>query len=375
MKKTLFLTMEFPPVFGGVSTYYENICDLLPKDSIVVLTQPHKEAERFDRQKPYTIYREELFWKNRFLWPRWGKTLSTILKVIKKEKIECIVAGQILPLGTVAYITKLKTNIPYYIFSHGMDVTILRGRKKIIAAKIIREARGVIVNSNFTKHCIENFRYHPMHIHTVYPCPTPLPHPSPVDVVRIKNAYHLHNKKILLTVGRIIERKGYDMVLRAMQNILKKIPDCVYIIAGSGEHQKILEEYVREKKLRQNVIFTGDVSRAELSALYELCDVFIMPCRELVNGDVEGFGIVFLEANAFGKPVIAGRSGGAPEAVIHERTGILVDPKSISEIENAAVHLLGNAQYSQKLGMQGMDRVHSKFLWDTQAKKIQDILS
>jgi phosphatidylinositol alpha-1,6-mannosyltransferase len=164
------------------------------------------------------------------------------------------------------------------------------------------------------------------------------------------------------------------MIIRALPQVIKQIPQAVYLIIGSGPSQKILEDLVNQNGLRDQVKFLGAVPQHDLSAYYYLCHVLAMPNRQLENGDVEGFGTVFLEANLFGKPVIGGRSGGAPEAIINGKTGLLVSPTSVDEITAALIKILSDPAYGERLGMQGLERVVNEFDWPTQTEKIKEIL-
>lgn len=370
MKKTLLITLEFPPSHGGIATYYKHLCDHLPSTSIVVLRHTDVPSN-IDILLPYKVYSQKLISNNPMVWPRWARAIKLVRDVVKKENIEVIVVGQILPLGTVAYCLKRLFNIPYYVFCHGMDIAGLSGRKKIVAKNIIHQAHGIFCNSNFTKHCVEKFQYPFNHIFTIYPCPQLFLSVSDTDIMKFKNTYHLHNRKILLSVGRLVPRKGFDKVIEALAGVSRKINNVCYVIVGEGDDKERLEHLVVKYNLQSYVVFTGGINSLELSAAYEACDAFIMPCRELPGGDVEGFGIVFLEANLFGKPVIAGRSGGVSEAVIPEVTGILVDPLNVSDITDAVLHLLTRPDIAHKLGIQGMDRVHSQFQWHTQADRFE----
>ena len=136
-----------------------------------------------------------------------------------------------------------------------------------------------------------------------------------------------------------------------------------------------MKNLAKNLNIENNVIFIEKPMDKEISCLYFLCDAFIMVSRKLHNHDYEGFGIVYLEANAFSKPVIAGKSGGVTEAVQNQVNGILVDPENLKEISDAILHLLDNPHYAHILGMQGLDRLHHKFQWWEQAKKIENAIN
>ncbi len=392
MKKSLLVTLDFPPNLGGVATYYYNICKNLPGDKIVVLAPNQKNDSSFDKEQNFPIIRKKLLGK--FPQKTSPKNLLGILKIAStlkwisiikhfkavadQHKIEIIQAGQILPIGTLALWYKKMKNIPFIFYAHGLDITLPQKfmRKKKILKKIIKEAKAIVANSHFTKDELVKLGADSDKIKVIYPCPGVKPSEAPEWKIReIREEYGLKNKKIILTVGRLVERKGHDMVIKSLPKIIKKIPDAAYLIVGTGPYEDNLKKLANQLALREYIIFAGKASQNDLSVLFQIADVFIMPARRLINGDVEGFGIVYLEANLFGKPVIGGKSGGVPEAIIDGKTGLLVDPLNVDQIAEAALKILTDKPYAQKLGMQGMERVLENFNWETQAQKIKEILS
>jgi phosphatidylinositol alpha-1,6-mannosyltransferase len=176
--------------------------------------------------------------------------------------------------------------------------------------------------------------------------------------------------KVILTVGRLVERKGHEFVLKALPLIAERYPQLKYLIIGKGPMEKKLRNIVERKKLSDVVEFHGEVDN--IADFYGNCDVFIMPSRFIEKkGDVEGFGLVFLEANFFGKPVIAGNSGGISDAVIDGETGILVNPENPKEIADAVLKLFDDPKLARKLGEQGRKRVLEEFTWDRAAEIIE----
>ena len=145
---------------------------------------------------------------------------------------------------------------------------------------------------------------------------------APQQLENLRRDYQLQNKKILLSVGRLIERKGIDTVIQALPALLKRWPNLVYLIVGQGPAEKKLRQLVHNKNLAGRVYLIKNVTTQNLPAWYQLCDIFVLPARQ-IGPDVEGFGLVYLEANLFGKPVIGGRSGGVAEGVIDHQTGLL----------------------------------------------------
>jgi phosphatidylinositol alpha-1,6-mannosyltransferase len=172
----------------------------------------------------------------------------------------------------------------------------------------------------------------------------------------------------------LIERKGVDMVLATLPSLRAAFPSVLYVVVGEGDRKEALERKAMELGLREYVTFLGRVSDAEKHALYEECELFVLPNRESGGGHVEGFGIVFLEAALHGKPVIAGNSGGTADAVLDGVTGVLVDPYSHVEISRAIYMILDDAQLAQKLGNAGKLRVLKDFTWQRSVSELLSLL-
>jgi len=375
MKKSLLITLDFPPYIGGVANYYSNICkNLLPED-ICVLAPNTKNTEKFDTQQKYKIIRKQLLSSNPFAWPKWMKMIKAAKETIRSENIETIIVGNVLPVGTVALYLKKKLDIPYYVFTHGMDITMPRGRKKVLLKKILQNADGVFSNSKFLMNEIHQNGVEPRNIEVVYPCANIIPDVSEISNIELKNKYELNNKKILLTAGRLVPRKGHNIVLRALPKILKKHGDAHYVIAGDGPQKQELEKITKALNIQNNVTFTGAIEDDIMHGLLDICDIFVMTPYKTSHNDIEGFGIVYLEASHFGKPIVATDTGGVSEAVEDNVSGILVEPKNHTAVADAIIDLLDHPNKAHRLGFQGMDRVHEMFSWERQAQKVKKILS
>ena len=156
-------------------------------------------------------------------------------------------------------------------------------------------------------------------------------------------------KRVLLTVGRVVPRKGMDTIIRALPSLIETFPDLHYLLVGRGEYRATLEALAAELGVSDHVTFVGSVADGELVEHYRLCDLFVMPNRELPNHDTEGFGLVFLEANACGKPVIGGRAGGVVEAVRDGENGLLVNGDDVADVSRAIASVLGDEALADRL--------------------------
>jgi len=192
------------------------------------------------------------------------------------------------------------------------------------------------------------------------------------DVVRLRAKYGLNGCKVILTVGRLVERKGHDMVIRALPAVRDAVGAVRYLIVGSGPEEQRLRALSSDVGFRDDVVFVGHVRDEELPAFYACCDVFVMPCRALPGRDgIEGFGAVFLEAAASGKPVIAGRSGGIADAVVEGATGILVNPTDVKQLASMLTRLLLNRDEAARLGRNGRQRAEAlEAAWTATLRRI-----
>lgn len=382
--KILLFTLEYPPFFGGVSKVYENIVNNWPEqDGIFVL---HNNENKLIKN---------------WLIPKWLPALFALYREMKKNNIEHILVGHILPLGTVAYLISRITKTKYSVFLHGMDFTLAlqQPRKKRLAKRILENAENIICLNSYVARLVGEFLgaefenkitvVNPgVEIRTARNPANALQNGAGAQLItQIKEKYNLQNKIVLLTVGRLVERKGVDMALKSLPIALKEIPNLFYAIVGRGEELENYQQQIIDNNLQNNAIIIADGDDEEKNAWYDLCDIFIMPARTLFAGsilqstgnrlpcDFEGFGIVFLEANLAGKPVIAGDSGGVRDAVVDGYTGLLVNPESINEIVNSIVKLAKNKKLRDKLGTQGKTRAINEFNWGKQVQKIYMLLN
>lgn len=187
--------------------------------------------------------------------------------------------------------------------------------------------------------------------------------------VELVQRYGLEDKYVIMSVGRLVVRKGQDRVIEAMPEILKHIPNAVYVIVGDGPDRARLEQLVRENCVADSVKFVGSIRGSDImNEYYSMANQFIMVCRELDKGDAEGFGIVYLEAASAGVPVIAGRSGGALEAVLDGVTGLLVNPDSHTEIVESIVLLAKDQALRERLVTDGYKRAKTRFQYEVLAE-------
>ena len=372
MVKSLLVTLDYPPQVGGVAVYYEHLVKEFPNGDVLVLTVDEINGQKIPEQDG--IIRHRLLFKSKLFWPKWLPLLWQIWKIVRQNKIKLIQVGQILPVGTAVFILNKFFKIPYMVYCHGMDVMTAAQspRKKRLALKILKNAEFIVANSEFTKEKILEYGARAQDVAVVYPCPNMKLRRKVLlqEIDALKSKYNLRDKKIILTAGRLVERKGHDVVLGALHKLKEFVPEAYYAIIGEGPIEGVIKQMIKTLGLENSVTLIGKVSDYELAVWYEVCDVFVMISRQLKNEDAEGFGIVYLEANMFGKPVIAGKSGGVAEAVLDNETGILVEPTNPHEILSAMEKLLKNPEEARQLGENGRRRVEEIFQWNKQAEPL-----
>ncbi|MBI5071846.1 glycosyltransferase family 4 protein [Candidatus Falkowbacteria bacterium] len=377
MKKLLIATIEFPPQKGGIANYLAGLAGALPVDKVVVLCPKNPSPSLpFKKGESYKVYRKNLISRMLFIWPRWLPMVWHLWRTARREKVEAILVGQVLPVGTAAMILNKFLRLPYFVSCHGMDILTAAGdpRKKKLLNKILEQAAHVVANSEFTKNELLKLAVPENKIAVVYPYPNEVSGIALEKILEIKNRLGLADKKIILTVSRLMERKGHDKVIEAMPKILEKVPNAIYVIVGGGPEKEKLQVLSSKLQVENNILFTGEISEEKKTAFYQLCDVFVMTPRQ-IGPDVEGFGTVYLEANQYGKPVVAGRSGGVAEAVIDGVTGLIVDPEDVNQITETVIKILSDESLAKKMGEQGRERVEKEFRWEVRVEKLKKILN
>lgn len=378
--KTLLISNDFPPVVSGISTVFYYVWKYLPEEKNSILAPKVKGSLDFDRKNNLQVRRYPFFTTNRIFFKLINNLLMSLYIFPFIPKVDGIHCGQILSSGVCGLIFKKLFRVPYFLWTYGGETTpvyIKSCWSKFLIRNILDNADIVITNSKFTSNEFLDYGIPRKKIIEIIPAVDygifkPLPKCSDlVDKLKIKG------RKTILTISRLAERKGHDIVLKALPLVLKSIPNLSYLIVGEGPYRTHLMELCRELKLDSVVTFIGFAYDEELVMYYNLCDVFVMPNREIFNStdSVEGFGITFIEANACNKPVIGGRSGGAIEAVKDGVTGFLVDPQNENEVAEKIIFLLQDEELARKMGKDGRKRVEKDFSWENRANELAEQLT
>lgn len=360
-RKVVLVTGVFPPGIGGMQNYYYNLSKHT-KHHITVLASDYKNSASFDRDQPFQIIRGSFMRGEQVDFTSWGRLFRYVRRTLRNEEPDVTVYGYVL-IGFIGLLFRIFGGRRYVISTHGMDMLMFRkyiGLNQIVKL-ILRKADGVLTNSEFTRRLVEEYGVDSSRIGLVNPGVEAIFNRQEKNPELLKQ-HDLVGKHVILTVGRLVTRKGHDRVIESMPAILRQLPNAVYVIVGDGPERGRLEQLAKKTGVSEAVRFIGNVSGSEqLNEYYNLADQFIMACRELEEGDVEGFGIVYLEAASAGIPVIAGKSGGASEAVLDGVTGLIVAPESHEEITAAVVCLASDAALRERLVREGYMRAKTQF--------------
>jgi len=384
--RTLWVTSKFPPATGGVQQYVYNYAYNMPDGSCVILTRKQgdeRKAREIDSrlaQMSHVVIRvdtipEELGVLSIVHQPLKFLSFTTSLAAtIKKYQITCIIFGHSSFFYLFALpLIKLISNVPVICIFHGEDIPAIHLRSNRLYRYLINRLNGYACNSNFTYERLNSFLERKVNSFIAFPG-VEEKFFEKLDREQSKKKFGVAGRKVLYTVGRLDERKGHDLVIKALPAIIKQIPNVIYLIGGEGPYWAKLQNLVNELSLHDYVNFCGFIEPKNIVAFHHAGDVFVMPNRVLPDGDTEGFGIVFLEAGAAGKPVIAGRAGGAVDAVIDGTTGFLVDPYSSKELIQKVIMVLNDKELESRLGYQGRERAWNHFRWEILAVKFVEYL-
>lgn len=370
--KILNITLEYPPDVGGIATYNFNLAAHLPPKEMVIYAPETIGGAGFDARHPWKTYRCRPYWK--FIWPRWLRLFFQVWKIVKEERIEQIYVHHALPSGYAAKIIKKFKKIPFTIFFHGTDLELGLKFKKRKLSSICREAREIVVNSVFLKEkLLANFKnISPEKIKILYPGPADVFFTAvPEEKIKfLKSQLALGGKKVILTVARLEEGKGFPHILNILPQILRQTPNLVWIIVGEGKKKEIIMEQMRKANLQNVVRFVGQVPNEDLPIFYRTADLFVLLTHKDENIE-EGWGTVFLEAAASGLAVVAGRAGGVEEVVVDGVTGIVTDVNQRKQTADKIIELLKNPQIAANLGINGRERARREFRWETQVAKLK----
>jgi len=376
VEKILCITNDFGPRAGGIETFVIGLIERLPRSRVIVYTSAQDNSEHYDRRWLEEYGVEVVRDKAKILLPTPGVAYC-VKAIVREREISTVFFGAAAPLALLSR-TLRKTGVTHIVaLTHGHEVWWSKVWPFTLAIKSIsRHVSHLTYLGEFTKSAISRSITREAAAHMVKIAPgIDTDHFSPQDASQLRSELGLSEKKVIVSVGRLVHRKGQDVLIEAMPAIIKEVPEAHILMIGEGPYRSYLENRVKALGLQERITFIGRIQYADLPKHICAGDLFAMPSRSRLAGlEVEGLGIVYLEASACGLPVIAGDSGGAPDAVLEGETGLVVDGTSKADVAAAVIELLQDADRSKAMGIRGREWIIQEWRWDIWASRFAQLL-
>jgi len=373
-RRILLVTNDLGPRAGGIETFILGLLRYLDGSELVIYTSAQEGSTAFDSalaaEHGVIVIRD----KSKVLLPS-PRVTRSVVRTMREYGSTVVWFGATAPLAWMAPTLRRNGAKRIVGLTHGHEVWWAKVFPFSLAMRRMGNAMDAVTYlGDFTRSAISPaMGEHPEYVRIAPGID--IEHFRPGSGAEIRSTLGIENKRVIMCVGRLVHRKGQDALIAAMPNIVKRLPEAVLVLVGVGPREKYLRKQVERLGLQSSVIFTGRVQYAQLPQYFQAADLFVMPSRSRLAGlEVEGLGIVYLEASACGIPVIAGKSGGAPDAVLSGETGLLVDGKNPTEISNTIVALLPDRNRLLAMGKAGNKWVSEEWSWDIWGKKFAALL-
>jgi phosphatidylinositol alpha-1,6-mannosyltransferase len=376
-KKILLVTNDFGPRAGGIETFVIGLLERIKGHEVTVFTSQQGDTSVYDQQWIEKFGVRVIRDQSKILLPSWRVTRAA-KKIVAAKNINVVVFGAAAPLALMSPSLRKSGVKKIIALTHGHEVwwakifpfrlAIKRIGKNVDHLTYLGEFTRQAISKPLTRKSTTEMVKIAPGIDTAHFIPQP-------DAMQKRKELGLQDKKIIISVGRLVHRKGQDNLIQAMPAVLKKIPNAHLLLVGEGPYRKHLEKLVMKSSLEQNVTFAGRIMYDKLPSYLSAADLFAMPSRSRFFGlEVEGLGIVYLEASACGIPVVAGNSGGAPDAVLEGVTGLCVDGTNIEQITAAIVEICSDAERASHMGAAGRNWIVNQWRWDIWSKEFNALL-
>lgn len=374
MRRTLLVTNDFPPRPGGIQSYLQSLTSALPAHELVVYAPRWRGDShiRFDAEQPFEVVRHS----TTLMLPT-PLVARKAAKLVRRHDCETVWFGAAAPLALLGPHLRRAGADRIVASTHGHEVgwSMLPAARQSLR-RIGDTTDAVTYVSKYTRRRFSAAFGPRAGLEHVPPgVDSETFRPDPAARAELRARYGLGERPTILCLSRLVPRKGQDVLIRALPQIRRAIDGAVLVIVGGGPYEESLRRLTRSVGVEDHVVFTGGVPSAELAAHHTIADVFAMPCRTRGAGlDVEGLGIVYLEASASGVPVIAGASGGAPETVREGETGHVVNGRSVSAVAESVISVLEDRDRAAAMGVAGRAWVAEQWRWDVLAAKLASLL-
>jgi phosphatidyl-myo-inositol dimannoside synthase len=370
--RILLVTNDFPPRPGGIQSFLFGLVSRLPADDVVIYTSQWRGWRAWDAAQPFRVVRED----TSVLLPT-PSVRRRARQLLREHDCDVVWFGAAAPLGLLAPALRAAGARRVIATTHGHEVgwAMLPGARQVLR-RIASSVDVLTYLGDYTRTRLAAA----LRADDVAKLRRLAPGVD-ADVFRpgvgaeVREELGLAGRPVVVCVSRLMPRKGQDTLIRALPALRKSAPDTALLLVGGGPYRSRLESLAADVGVRESVLFTGTVPWADLPAYYGAGDVFAMPCRSRLGGaDVEGLGIVYLEASACGLPVVAGDSGGAPDAVVEGETGYVVDGRSVPPVADRVEALLGDEDERARLGLAGRAWVDHAWTWPAQVSALRSLL-
>jgi len=367
---TLLVTNDFPPRIGGIQRTLEALWRELPADRVGVFCPDWDDAEGYDAAAPFRVFRQP----ERFLWPT--RAVADRIEAVAREMgAEVLLFGATYPLALVGPRLSAR-GLPYLTAAHGFEywLSLAPGTHTLMRRATGSAARVPVMCSGFIARTVRTAVPAMVPVTVLYPGADVERFRPDLPTDDIRAAHGLDGAPLIVCVSRLVKRKGQDRLIDALPSIRARVPGARLLIVGGGPEEDRLRS--RAASLGDAVVFVGQVPEDDLPRYYAVGDVFAMPCRTRLGGlEVEGWGNVFIEAAACGRPVVVGDSGGARESLVDGETGILVDGKRTEAVADAVAGLLEDPARAAAMGAAGRERVLRDHTWPEIAGRLAEWLT
>jgi phosphatidyl-myo-inositol dimannoside synthase len=372
--RTLVVTNDFPPRPGGIQTFVHELVRRLPADEVLVYASRFRGWEAFDAEQPFEVVRDD----TSVMLPT-PDVRRRAARLARRHGADAVLFGAAAPLGLMAPVLA-KAGVRRSVgITHGHEAgwAGYPGMRQVLR-RVGEGLDTMTYLGEYTRARIAAALSRDAATRMVQLAPgvdTTVFRPD-VDGLAVRSRLGLASRPVVVCVSRLMPRKGQDVLIKALPRIRAQVPDTALLLVGGGPHRETLQKLAANLSMSANVVITGSVPYATLAAHYAAGDVFAMPCRTRHLGlDVEGLGIVYLEASAVGLPVVAGRSGGAPDAVREGETGDLVDGDDVPAVADTVAALLADRERARRYGSAGREWVQRDWTWDGSAARLSRLLA